>query len=75
MKILEKIDKYLAEENGYIAFFKGQQIEIYAPTLFAAKEKATAEFKKKFPKIKDFHMLHVHLAEKDGEAVVHTPDF
>ena len=70
-----KIHESVNEENGYIAFFKGQQIEIYASGIFQAKEKALAEFKKKYPKIKDFHMLHVHLAEKDGKAVVHTPDF
>ena len=60
------------EKLGYVAFYNGKQIELYASSLYDAKQKAVATFKA--PKSKQ-HMVSVLLAEKNGEAVVHTPDF
>lgn len=57
-------------KNGYICFYNGKQIEVHADTLFAAKEEAVRRFKP--PKSKQ-HMVHCHLAEKDGKAVIHDP--
>ena len=56
--------------NGYVCFYYHKRIEVYADSLFAAKEKAVAEFKA--PKSKR-HMVSVMLAEKGGEPVVHNP--
>ncbi len=55
--------------HGYIAFYNGKQHEVHADTLFEAKQKAVAHFKP--PKSKQ-HMVHVVLAEKDGQPVTHT---
>lgn len=57
---------------GYIGFYSGKQIEIYADNLYDAKMKAIAAFK---VKKKNENMVAVVLAEKDGEPVEHTPDF
>lgn len=56
----------------YLAFYNGRQTEIEADSLLDAKTKAVAFFKA--PKSKA-HMVSVHLAEKDGQPVAHTPDF
>lgn len=56
--------------NGYVCFYAGRRIEVYADSLFAAKEKAVAALKA--PKSKR-HMVSVMLAEKGGEPVVHNP--
>ena len=58
--------------NGYIAFYDGKQTEIFAEDRFKALEEAKKQFKP--PKSKA-HMVHVHLAEKGGEPVVHTPNY
>lgn len=58
--------------DGYIAFFRGKQKEIYASTLLEAKEKASVEFKCKG---KQYYEVHVHLCELAGEQVVHVADF
>lgn len=55
--------------NGYIAFYNGKQIEVYANTSYEAQEKAILQFKP--PKSKK-HMVDVHLAEKDGNQVTTT---
>ena len=55
--------------NGYIGFYNGNTVEILAATLFEAKTKALAHFRA--PKSKQ-HMVHVELAEKDGEPVTHV---
>ena len=51
--------------NGYIFFYNGQRVEVYA-----AKVKAVAHFKP--PKFKQ-HMVHGALAEKNGTPVSHAP--
>lgn len=57
--------------NGYICFFKGKRIEIYADTLYQAKQKAVEQFK---AGKNNKHMISVNLAEVNGEQVTHTPD-
>lgn len=58
--------------NGYIAFYNDKRIEIHAKSLYEAKVEAIKQLK--VPKSKQ-GLLAVVLAEKDGEQVVHTPDF
>lgn len=56
--------------NGYIAFYKGKQIEVRAETAYKAQLAAAAQFK-----AKKSYEVHVVLCEKaDGTQVVHTPD-
>jgi len=55
--------------NGYIGFYNGKTVDLHAATLFEAKTKALAHFRA--PKSKQ-HMVHVELAEKDGEQVTHV---
>jgi hypothetical protein len=54
--------------NGYICFYKGKRLEVYAETLIQARDKASKEFKAR----KDYEVTCV-LAEKDGKQVTHTP--
>ena len=49
-------------ENGYICFYKGKKIEVYAPTSFAAQKKAAEQFK-----AKKSYEVSVHLARRAGE--------
>jgi hypothetical protein len=56
--------------NGYFAFYKGKQIEVYADTSYAAQLKAAAIFR-----AKKSYEVTVMLAEKDGQQVTHTADF
>ena len=58
--------------NGYICFFSGKNIEVYADDLYEAKQKAVKLFK---VSKKNEYKLSVHLAEKSGEQVVQTADF
>jgi len=63
--------------NGYIAYYLGKRIEIYAETLGAAADKAVKQLKVTKGKR---GMLSVLLAEKGaepgkpGEQVIHTID-
>jgi len=54
-------------ENGYICFYKGKQLEVHAASSYEAQKKAAEIFK-----AKKSHEVSVHLAQKDGEDVVHT---
>lgn len=56
--------------NGYVAFYNQRRVELYAPSLYAAK--VEAERLLKVPANKR-HMISVVLAEKSGEPVVHDP--
>lgn len=58
--------------NGYVAFFNGKRMDIYAETLYEAKLEALEVFK---PAKSKRHLVSVILAEKDGETVVHAPMF
>lgn len=57
---------------GYVFFYDRKRIELYADSLFEAKQKAIEQFKP--PKSKQ-HMVHGVLAEVDGKPVVHTASF
>ena len=57
-------------ENGYICFYKGKQIEVYAKTSYEAQEKAAEIFK-----AKKSYQVSVHLAEKEGKEIIHLPLF
>jgi hypothetical protein len=54
--------------NGYIAFYRGRQIEVHADTAYAAQQKAAALFK-----ARKTYEVTVVLAEKNGEQVTHIP--
>ena len=54
--------------NGYIAFYRGRQIEVYAESSYQAQQKAAAIFK-----TKKSYEVTVVIAEKDGEQVTHSP--
>lgn len=51
------------EQYGYVAGLNGQQVDIYAPNLAAAKAAAVAHFK---PSKKNLPLVWVGLAEKPG---------
>lgn len=57
--------------NGYIAMYEGRRIEISGEGLaiYPAKRQAIAALK--VPRNKE-HKVTIMLAEKDGQAVVHT---
>lgn len=57
-------------KNGYVAFYKGKQMDVYADSSYQAQQKAAAAFK-----AKKSYEVTVVLAEKEGEQVTHTPDF
>jgi hypothetical protein len=52
--------------NGYVAFYKGKRIEVYAETSYKAQLKAAELFK-----AKKSYDVTVMLAEKNGETVTH----
>ena len=53
--------------NGYIAFYKGKQIEIHAESSYKAQVLAATQFK-----AKKAYEVTVMLAEKDGVQVTHS---
>ena len=55
--------------NGYIAFYQGNQKEVYADSIWQAKQKAIAELG--VPKKKQ-GLLSVVLAEVEGNQVIHN---
>jgi hypothetical protein len=69
MKINTKHD----DDCGYVFFYAGKRIELYAKTLYDAKQLAVKHFKP--PKSKQ-HMVHGMIAEnQDGTPVHHVADF
>lgn len=57
-------------DSGYVYFYNGQRIELYAKSAVDAKDKAVAYFKA--PKTKR-HMVYGMIAEdKDGNPVIHS---
>lgn len=56
--------------NGYKAFYKGKNIEVYAKTSLEAQEKAATIFK-----AKKSYQVNVILCEKEGAPVIHKPLF
>lgn len=55
--------------NTYIAYYNQKEHVVYAETSYAAQQVAIGYFSP--PKSKR-HMVHVHLAVKDGVEVTHT---
>lgn len=53
--------------NGYIAFYRGKQVEVYAATSYGAQQKAAAVFK-----ARKSYEVTVMLAEIVGVQVVHS---
>jgi hypothetical protein len=53
--------------NGYIAFYRGKQIEVHAATSYEAQQKAAATFK-----ARKSYEVTVVLAERDGQQVTHN---
>lgn len=58
--------------NGYIAFWNGKRVEVYADTLLAAKEKAAEEFQKTTRRKVKYADVNVALAEIDGKPYTHV---
>ena len=61
------------QHNGYVCFWNGKQCEVYAPSLYTAKELAVKEFQVKAgrKKVKSYDVTVV-LAEKGGKQVIHN---
>lgn len=55
---------------GYVAFYQGKRLEVYADTSFQAQQRAAAHWKVKERKR---YEVSVILAEKNGETVTHIP--
>ena len=53
--------------NGYVCFYKGKRIEVYADTTYEAQQKAATLFK-----ARKAYEVTVVLAEKNSEPVIHT---
>lgn len=54
--------------NGYVCFYKGRRLEIYAETSFVAQQKAAVIFKAK----RVYEVTVVLAEDDDGEIVVHS---
>jgi hypothetical protein len=52
--------------NGYVCFYKGKRVEVYADTSYEAQQKAAALLK-----AKKSYEVTVVLAEKSGQQVIH----
>ena len=53
--------------NGYVAFYRGRRMDVYAESSIAARNKAAAAFKSR-----KAYEVTVVLAEKEGAPVIHT---
>ena len=53
--------------NGYKAFYKGRELDIYAATSYAAQIAAAAQFK-----AKKAHEITIVLCELNGAQVIHN---
>lgn len=56
--------------NGYIAIYEKRRAEIYAPTLYDAKQRAVTLLNVPHKKR---HLIAILLAEKNGQPVIHNP--
>jgi hypothetical protein len=57
-------------KNGYVAFYKGKRIEVYADTMYEAQKTASQHFKAR----KDYD-VNVVLAEVDGKPYINSTMF
>lgn len=53
--------------NGYMAFYRGKQLEVYAVSSYEAQKKAAERFK-----ARRSYEVTVVLAEKVGTPVIHS---
>jgi len=53
--------------NGYIAFYKGKQVEVHASSSYEAQQKAVAMFK-----ARRSYDVTVILVERGGQQVTHS---
>ena len=53
--------------NGYVCFYKGKRVEVYADSSYAAQQRAATLLK-----AKRSYEVTVVLAEKNGEIVTHS---
>jgi hypothetical protein len=53
--------------NGYVCFYKGKRLEVYAATSYDALKKAAKHFN-----VKKTWDVSVTLAEKDGKQIEHV---
>lgn len=67
--MLDGDESKASEANGYIAFYDGQQTEIYADTSYDAQQKAIDFFN---PPESKKHTVTVIIAEQDGKQVTNT---
>lgn len=67
----EPINQKQPGDCGYVFFFHGKQIAVYAPSIAAAKDKAVAYFKPRGKR--NLGMVHGMIAEDtEGKPVVHS---
>lgn len=59
--------------NGYVCFYSGRKVEVYAESSYSAQTKAQVEFQRMFPrkKVRGYE-ISVGLAEVDGQSVTHV---
>ena len=57
--------------NGYVCFYKDKRYEVYADTMFTARDKVALEHG---IKEKDKYKISVNLAEMNGEPVIQYCD-
>lgn len=57
-------------DNGYKAFYKGKEIEVYAPTAYAAQLKAAQLFG-----ARKSYDVTVKLCERAGAQIIHIADY
>ena len=53
--------------NGYVVFYRGRRLEVYARTSYEAQQKAALAFK-----ARKAHEVTVVLAEKSGAQISHV---
>lgn len=56
--------------NGYVTFYKGKRLEVYAETSYKAQQEAARQLK---VPAKKMYLISVVLAEEDGKEVTHLP--
>lgn len=59
-------------KNGYIAFYNGKKIEVYANSSYEAQQKALKTFQSQSRKKIQGWEINVTIATKDGEDVIHS---
>ena len=58
--------------NGYVVFYNGKRLEVYAATSYAAQQEAAKQLN---VKPKKQYLISVALCERAGEQVIYSADF